>query len=180
MSRKVVPLGIIVSLILVLLFSFGTAISYPIMELGSDATEAQEAINEAQDAIYSALGYITEADLAGVPISDFVTSLNEAIETLTQARAAYNASDFTSATQLAGVAENAAETVSQQAQVRLIETRTNAAIQTLITLIILIVVVAATYLLITKWHEYKRKQEQSLQKMEIRLPTEEEEGETDE
>ncbi len=180
MSRRVVPIGIMASLILVLLFSFGTTISYPIIEFGSDATEAQEAINEAQDAIYSALGIIAEADLIGVPIADFVTSLNEAIATLTQARAAYNASDFTSATQLAGSAENAAETVSQQAQVRLIETRTNAAIQTIFALVILIIVVVATYLLITKWREYKRKQMQDLQRMEIRLPAQEEEGETDE
>lgn len=180
MTRKVVPTVIMASLILVLILSLGTTTSNPTLEFGSDATEAQQAINEAQDAIHTALGHVAEADLAGAQITDFAAALNDAIETLTQARAAYNASDFTSANQLAGNAQNDAETVGQQAQARLIETRTNAAIQTLVTIIILIVVVVITYLLITRWREHKRKRIQALQRMEIRLPNQEEEGETDE
>jgi cytochrome bd-type quinol oxidase subunit 2 len=180
MSHNVVPTLIMASLILVIPLSFGTTISYSVAGISMDATEAQQAINEAQDAIYSALGHIAEVNLAGAPITDFVTSLNDAIEILTQARAAYNASNFEYATLLAGNAKNAAELVSQQAQTCLTETRINAAIQLLITITILIVVVVITYFLITRWRDQKRKRTQDLLRMEIRLPTQEEEGETSE
>ncbi len=179
MTHKPVHL-IIVSLILVFILSIGPTKSLAIAGFGTDATEAQQAINKAQDAINSAFGYMVEADLAGAEISDFVVSLNDAIEILTHAQAAFNASNFTSATELADDAKNAAELVGQQAQSRLLETRINAAIQALITISIFVVVVAVTYLLITRWREQKRKREQSLMQMEIHLPNQEDKGETDE
>jgi hypothetical protein len=154
-------------------FSNGLALA---LNHSASQTEAQQAIDTAQTAIYEAFGQITQADLAGADIADLVSNLNSAINNLNLARAAFDASDFTSATQLAEMAQDAAEVVINEAQSRLTLTLTNSLIQLILIGIVIITTVIVTYFLITRWQKHRRQQTRKLLGMEIRLPKEGESG----
>ncbi|MFX1475157.1 MAG: hypothetical protein ACFFCO_06760 [Promethearchaeota archaeon] len=137
-------------------------------------TEAQQAIDTAQTAIYEAFGQITQADLVGADITDLVSGLNLAINNLNLAHAAFDASDFTSAIQLAEMAQSAAEVIINEAQSRLALTLTSSLIHLLLIGIVIVTAVIVTYFLITRWQKHRQQQTRRLLGMEIRLPREEE------
>ncbi len=135
--------------------------------------EAQQAIDTAQTTIYEAFNQITQTDLAGADITDLASALNTAINNLNLARAAFNASEFTTAIQLAESAQNTAEGVIDEAQRRLAIALTNSATQILLVCVVVVTAVIITYMLITRWKKHRRQQTREILRMKIRLPKEE-------
>lgn len=142
--------------------------------------EAQQAINDAQTAINEAYLLLTIADLIGAEINDIIGTLNGAISTLNQARSAFNASDYTTAMTLADTAQHIAEDVGTQAAQRYDATRVHLLIQIIVILAVVVIVIVVTYFAIRRWRTYRKQKRQEFLQMEIRLPEENKESETNE
>lgn len=132
--------------------------------------EALQAITDAQTALNAAFKEVMLADLARAPISDLVAALNDAIATLGQARAAFNATDYASAVTFAANAETAADAIGTQALNRRAEANLQGALQILAVVGGVVITVAVAYLLLTRWRRYQQQRRRDLLRTEIRLP----------
>ncbi len=136
--------------------------------------QAQQAINDAQTAINEAYTNLAFADAAGSPITDLIGSLNGVISELTQARLAYNRTDYTTAITLAEAAESTAHEISDEAQLRGLTTIAQTQAQILLIFAIILISIPMSYLAITRWQQYRKRKRREFLQMEIRLPDEEE------
>jgi hypothetical protein len=177
MPNPKLPLVLISVSILAGLLVGGLAVNPMAAAVQPVAGQAEQAITAAQAALNTAFGEVMLADLARAPISDLVDALNAAANTLNQARAAFNASDYASAIALAANAEAAAETVRDQAQNRRTNANLQGAMQILITITGVGIAAAVAYLLLTRWRRYQQQRRRDLLRMEIRLPEQPEEEE---
>ena len=139
--------------------------------------QAQQAIDTAQSAINTAYTNLAFADSVGSSINDLIGTLNEAIVELNQARQAYNLTDYSTAIILAEGAENTANTIRSEAQLRGITTvaQTQAMILPVVTVIL--ISIPASYFVVTRWQRYRKEKRREFLRMEIQLPDDEKEDE---
>ena len=138
-------------------------------------SEAQQAINAAQDAINTAYTYLQTADVAGAQVSDLINTLNTAIRDLNQARAAYDATNYGYAITLATNAENNATIVTSEAQNRGTLATLQVQVQLSATIAIIVIVVVILYFAITRWLRYRKRQKREFLQMRIQLPEDDQE-----
>jgi hypothetical protein len=141
-------------------------------------SQALQAIEDAQAAINSAYVNLAFADSAGSEVSDLIGTLNGAILALSQARRAYNQTDYSTAITLADGAATTAQTVSTEAQLRGITT--TAQTQSLIVVVVAVVLISlpTSYFVVSRWTQYRKEKRQEFLRMEIRLPDDEKEEDT--
>lgn len=140
-------------------------------------TEAQQAIDAAQLAIYVAYNALLLADSTGALITDLISDLNGAIDVLNSARQSYNASDYPTAITQAENAENTATTVKEQAQMRYGATLAQVQAQVIIIAAVIAIIVVVMYLGLTRWRRYQSQKRRELLQMEVRLPDQDKEDE---
>lgn len=171
------------------LFLFMVALSSPVIALTpvsqfrheqahfQPEAQAQQAIDDAQNAINTAYTDLMLADSTGATITDLLDSLNGAITELNQARSAFNATDYTSAITLAESAQTTADSVSIEASTRHSATLAQQQAQIIIIIGGVIITIFITYFALTRIIRYQREKKREFLRMEIRIPDEEEEGE---
>ena len=131
---------------------------------------AQQAIDSAQTAINVAYVNLRTADAAGAQVTDLIGTLNNAIRDLTQARSAYDATNYGQAISLATNAENNATTVTSEAQSRGQAAVLQFQVQLTVTIALVVIVVVIVYFAITRWQRYRKQQKREFLQMRIQLP----------
>ncbi|MFX0170009.1 MAG: hypothetical protein ACFE89_11740 [Candidatus Hodarchaeota archaeon] len=133
-------------------------------------SEALQAINAAQDAINTAYMHVRTADATGAPVSDLISSLNDAIGILNQARREYDAANYGQAITLANSVQIDAEAVTNEAQTRSYSVTLQLQIQLTITIALIVIVVVILYFAITRWQRYRKQKKREFLQMRIQLP----------
>ncbi|MDO8055909.1 MAG: AC78 family protein [Candidatus Hermodarchaeota archaeon] len=141
-------------------------------------SEAQQAIDSAQDAINTAYTHVQTADAAGAQISDLISTLNTAIRDLNQARTAYDATNYGQAITLATNAENNATIVTSEAQNRGYSATLQIQVQIIATIAVVVIVIVVLYFVITRWQRYRQQQKREFLQMRIHLPEDDQEATT--
>jgi hypothetical protein len=179
MQRRALVLIFVIPLLAMSLglFSQGLRIS-PSAITHSQPSQAQEAIDAAQNAINTAYISLIFADNAGSPITDLIETLNEAITALNYARNAYDVADYATAITLAENAESTANAVSNEAQLRGVTTTAQVQAQILAIFAVILISSLASYFVLSRWQQYRKQKRREFLRMEIRLPDDEEEEQT--
>ena len=140
--------------------------------------QALAAINAAQTAINTAYTNLAFADITGADITDLIGTLNTAINELDQARRAYNNTNYASAITLAENAQNTADSISEEAQIRRYTALIQLQVQAIIIIAFVVIAIIIGYFVVTRWQKYHKEKRREFMQMEIQLPNEEDEGET--
>ncbi|MFX1404224.1 MAG: hypothetical protein ACFE9D_07095 [Promethearchaeota archaeon] len=156
------------------LFSQGVRL-FPVTAIHSQPSQAQQAIDAAQNAINAAYINLVFADNAGSLITDLIGTLNGAITELNQARNAYAAADYATAITLAETAESTAHAVSNEAHLRGVTITAQIQAQIVFIFAVILISILASYFAISRWHQYRKQKQREFLRMEIRLPDDEEE-----
>ena len=166
---------LLASLSLPALFAYSVGPDHTISLNQPPQDQAQQAINEAQTAINTAYTTLAFADAAGSPIIDLISTLNGAIGQLSQARHAYNQTNYPTAITIAEAVTITANTVNEEAHLRGITTVAQTQAQILFVFAVVVISIPTTYFAITYWQQYRKAKRREFLQMGIRLPDEEDE-----